>query len=558
VAATDDACTVAMLQTDERTALRHAVGPLDPERPVSGACCIVRAADVDFVERHELIYIGVAEVVAELGAAAFVRRCLEQGAAAIAWPEWLDAAVVVALREALREAESAGQGVGGFEMPGDLRFTTVSRVIAQSNAMPESARFQRLLHMQQQLVEALAADPPVEALVDALARMTGGIAGVTSEDGSVEAASGALPFMLFRQEAQQAVGGEVLIDVAGWTAVGCVLRTLPGESARWLFIARRSPTFASAFVRAAARVAGSLIDATRRVNEIVADQDRATRAVVLREALETAPHEHSELLATRAGALGIDFVDEVRVLELSRSRARSRSAAAETLRDQIVEAAPGASLLVLEHDEGATVLAQCTAEVLEVALRRLLRAEASLVVGIGRPMRRINEARASWHDATLAAQSARRGKDRRVVRYDDFDLGTRLLADVDRTDMAYWVGQLLAPLRQKPMLLETLTAFFDEELDIMRTAKRLEVHHNTLRYRLSKIEAALGGSLQSPALIASLHLALSAERAPGGASGALRPSGNGGGAIVDAADGDIVSGPAVAARSGADEQPIVS
>jgi len=279
---------------------------------------------------------------------------------------------------------------------------------------------------------------------------------------------------------------------------------------------------------------------------------------VLREALEAAPHEHSELLATRAGALGVDFTEEVRVLELGRARARNRAAPSTRLRDRVIEAFLDAPLLVLEHDEGATVLAQSTAEALEPALQRLLRAEPSLIVGIGRPMRRINEARASWHDATLAAQTARRAKGRRVMRYDDFDLGTRLLADVDRTDMAYWVGELLAPLQQKPMLLETLIAFFDEELDIMRTAKRLDVHHNTLRYRLSKIESALGGSLQSPALIASLHLALSAERAPGGSGRPLRPGGNADSVTADGADGDIVGGPAMGPSRQLGDGPIVA
>ena len=135
MAVSDDACTVATLVDDERTALRHVVGPHDPERPVSGACCIVRVADVDEVERHELIYLGVADVVTSIGAHAFVDACLQRGAAAIAWPEWLDADVATALASALRAKGAVHGAVGGFVMPDRVRFTTVSRVIAQSNAI---------------------------------------------------------------------------------------------------------------------------------------------------------------------------------------------------------------------------------------------------------------------------------------------------------------------------------------------------------------------------------------------------------------------------------------
>ena len=47
----------------------------------------------------------------------------------------------------------------------------------------------------------------------------------------------------------------------------------------------------------------------------------------------------------------------------------------------------------------------------------------------------------------------------------------------------------------------------------MKTAASMHLHHNTLRYRLGRIETALGQSLRSPATVASLHLALVAVSA---------------------------------------------
>jgi len=69
-------------------------------------------------------------------------------------------------------------------------------------------------------------------------------------------------------------------------------------------------------------------------------------------------------------------------------------------------------------------------------------------------------------------------------------------------------------LHSHPALLEAVTAYFDHNLDVMRTADAMHLHHNSLRYRLARVEEFLGQSLKNPATIASLYIALaSAEDA---------------------------------------------
>jgi len=557
MAVPSNACTIATLITHPAFAIRQLAGPPAEDRAVSGAACIVRADDLHFLQKDEFVVLAQIEAAQFPDVDGFAARCADAGAVAVGWTE--------VPSDSARELEDAlaARGIPSFELSARARFTAVVDLIAKANAAPESTRFQRVLHLQQQLVDSLLQDPPVEALIEKLSQVTGGIAGVSREDGFVEAASGVLPFALLRQEAESSSMDEIEFEVAGWSAVAKRLRSLPGESPRWMFIARRQTDFVSVYVRAAANVAASLLDATRRINEIASHQDLVTRAFVLREALETEPYENSELLATRVGALGVDFTDEVRVLEIHRARAlhsgRGTGGGKQNgIRDHVLTSFERAALLVLEHEHGATVLVQCAGSVLEPALTRVLRLETGLLIGVGRPIRRIGEARVSWHDATLAAEAARRTKDRRVMRYDDFDLGTRLLADVDRTEMSYWVQEILAPLRGKPILLDALVAYFEQELDIMKSAKVLDIHHNTMRYRLSKIEEALGGSLQSPARIASLHLALSAERSPGDASRPLRPSAPTGRRGANNGDTDVRHGGAIAPfQLGPGDEPLV-
>ncbi len=548
------ACTIATLVESDAVRLEHVAGPDAAERAVFSATCIVRREDLDTLREGDLVVIGVLPVLEQLPPREFADLCARARVSAIAWPEWMSAGIPAAIVEGI----SAG-GVACYVLPGQARLADVVEAIAHAHAAPDVTRFQRLLHMQQQLVESLLDEPPVESMVRKLADLTGGIAGVTDERGNVEAASGVLPFVLLRQEAAATSASDGVIEVAGWVAVGRRLRSLPGEAVRWLFVARRHQGFATSYVQAAANVTAALLDGTRRINEIIAHQDLATRAFVLKEALETEPYENSELLATRAGALGIDFAAEARVIEVRRARQLTVSAAGpRSLRDAVLAAFTTASLLVLEHDGGATVLVQSSTEDLDQGLDRLLRSAPGLLVGVGRPLRRIGEARVSWHDATLAAQTAQRTRGRSVVRYDDFDLGTRLLADVDRTDMSYWVDELLAPLRERPMLMESLVAYFDQSLDIMKAAKQLDIHHNTMRYRLTKVEEALGGSIQSPARIASLHLALSVEATQRAGTKPLKPAVRPIHHAADIGDTDVLRGGAVdPGFTGAGEQPII-
>jgi DNA-binding PucR family transcriptional regulator len=109
-------------------------------------------------------------------------------------------------------------------------------------------------------------------------------------------------------------------------------------------------------------------------------------------------------------------------------------------------------------------------------------------------------------EARAALAVAREG----VVAYDALGLADSLVAMLPHGRSAR-VDGVLGPLRdERPEVMQTLQSYFDHDLDIMACARALHLHPNSLRYRLAKIEKALGRSLRSPQTIADLYLALRA------------------------------------------------
>ncbi len=99
------------------------------------------------------------------------------------------------------------------------------------------------------------------------------------------------------------------------------------------------------------------------------------------------------------------------------------------------------------------------------------------------------------------------------MRFEDLDLVTFVVGEVGPQRLDPKVAAPLAVLHGNPALREALLAWFAHDLDIVAAAKALHLHPNSVRYRLSRLEALLGRPLRSPATIADLHIALVADGA---------------------------------------------
>jgi sugar diacid utilization regulator len=96
------------------------------------------------------------------------------------------------------------------------------------------------------------------------------------------------------------------------------------------------------------------------------------------------------------------------------------------------------------------------------------------------------------------------------MTYEDFDFATRLFADVGLDRMVEWANDFLSPLAERDTLMDGLRAYFEADQNINLAAESLNIHHNSLRYRLSKVEELLTINLKQPASVSSIFLALTA------------------------------------------------
>ena len=453
-------------------------------------------------------------------------------------------------------AQLAQRGVAVLLVPRTTRFADIIDTVSRAHASPDTARFQRMVSMQRSLVAELDAIDAVEALLRRLARLVEGTAGIADDSGVVEASTGVLPYVLLRNEVGNFQAPLVEVDVAGWHGVANKLKTLPRQPQRRLFVASRRAGFVDAYVRAAAGITASLLDATKRIEVLALNQDRAVRRSVLNRALSLEPYESTEVLAERASALGLTFQHEVRVTILLAAPARRRKLEWPAVTDAVYETLTPAegTLFVAGREDHLITLLEAVSDFRMQNLQAVVRQFPGLVAGVGRRIDRIDEVPASYHDATLAAHHSLSGKTDSVVSYDHLGFSIRLLADLGHEQMMDWTNRILGPLQGKPLLMEAIETYFDHDQDITSASRSLQIHPNTLRYRLSRVEEAIGSSIRSPATITALHLALAAAAGRGDLDAverALVPSVAAGRRVADVAPETSVTdaplGPAEAA-----------
>jgi purine catabolism regulator len=143
-----------------------------------------------------------------------------------------------------------------------------------------------------------------------------------------------------------------------------------------------------------------------------------------------------------------------------------------------------------------------------------------VAAGISRPVHGLGALRDAYREAKDAVSIANEIGDReQSTFYGDLKLYQLLLALKDRNleQMRRFYEDTLAPLvehdgRKQGDLIRTLNGFFDANGNLAKAASDLDVHRNTLVYRLERISELTGLNLEDADNRLILHIALKIQR----------------------------------------------
>lgn len=418
-------------------------------------------------------------------------------------------------------------------------------VLAVSRALqaPTENFTRRLATLQRSLTQALGAPEPLQALLGRLKSTSNANAVLVDKRGETLTSTGPVPLSLMFDTVSRAGADSQLLDIDGWKGVADKIYDpdRPGEHIGWLIATSRRPDFPDQYSAAAVHLTAALVEACHRMTFVARQQEQAIKAAVLEEALTLRRVPDDPDLTGRMASFGVNIDDGVRIgiVRLLRPTRSSRALPAlETIAETLSQALRDASIphLLSRRERHLVLAVQCS----PAMLRRAIVANDAIPdsrIGIGRIATSVGEIAYSHGDARLALQTLlRRARGPRLLAYEDFDFAMRLFSEVGVDRMTAWAHDFLQPLTDRPTLLEGLRAYFQHAQNMNAASDALNIHHNSLRYRLAKIEEILSLSLREPAALSSLFLALTAleHEATASARPSIQPSGPTGPVDVDA------------------------
>lgn len=371
----------------------------------------------------------------------------------------------------------------------------------------------RMVSVHRALSGALAAADPAGEVLIRVGRMCRGPVVILGADGEVEGATAPAPTAAILAAIDASYDRLQEVTVGEWYALATAVAARGGRR-RWLVAASRRRGTLDLTARLAVSAGGVLLESIADVGAATRRQDVMIRTALFEQAIGAQPMREDTELGARLMAMGVRFDDELRVAvaaPVGRADQPDRTTVAEIeAAAAVVLDEAGVVAFTLARADHVAVLVQCSPE----TVQRLLLADARLAsteVGIGRRVETVADVRHSYHDAQLGRRALRLLEPSApAFCYEEFDVATRLLADVGVDRMVVWAHEFLHPLDGRDSLMDALRAFLAHHQNVKAAARSLALHHNSLRYRLSRIEDLLGVTIADPAAISSMYLAVTA------------------------------------------------
>ncbi len=188
---------------------------------------------------------------------------------------------------------------------------------------------------------------------------------------------------------------------------------------------------------------------------------------------------------------------EIRISRYKFALGRALNSYYTTSRSNIIAYLGHNSFCILKDLNGSTDTLEDSLEKFKKSIHTvygIIKSELKLAttVGVGNYHHGTAGLRTSYSEAVSAIELGSQTWDKdRMYHIDDFGVVAPLLSGIDESNI-YFSRELLDKLGENDGVIQTLESFFRNNMALTQTADELQIHRNTLVYRLDRITETLG------------------------------------------------------------------
>lgn len=406
---------------------------------------------------------------------------------------------------------------------------------AGSHAETELDRLRTTLDLTHALLSAVSSTDPVRSLASRMSTLCHGTAIIYDFEGAVVASTGEAPVQLIWNEVSATHQRELSIEIGRWYVR--TRRVALRDGVHVIAIASRGPETLDEIGDLLLDTSERLLGAVHGIRYGATQRDRRDNEQLIAALHDGVLTAREHRFWSRLAQFRFPTYASVRAVELAPLDGPSAS---EAHIDQLVSRARSDDLPLLvmlrrvDMDAPATVAAlvpdsPAAEEWLAAVSRQFLTGSSAPSSSLSNIPECVREAETALGIARQWAAAAEVPEELGPVLIDRIDLSTWLLSHVDPRQLRDRIDRTLATLGSQ-QLRDTLTTYLAAGQNVAATAEALFLHPNTVRYRIGRVEEAIGDSLGSPFALSNLILALypeiigrRAELREGRAPGALSP-----------------------------------